>query len=69
MKNFTSALAVLIVAAFAYALFFALPFMYLWNTSLVGAVDGVHEINFLQALGILVMIGLLLYKPEQPKSE
>lgn len=35
------------------------PIMWLWNGCLVGAVDGVHDITWLQAWGISVLFGLL----------
>jgi hypothetical protein len=31
----------------------------LWNNCLIGAVDGVHELGFLQAWGIYLMCALL----------
>lgn len=37
----------------------ALPVMLLWNYFLVGAIDGVHEIGFLQAWGISVLSNLM----------
>ena len=69
MRSFMDAVISLVIAASAYALFFTLPFMYLWNNALVGTIDGVHEITFLRALGIMVMIGLLVYKPDLSKRE
>lgn len=38
---------------------YALPVMLLWNYCLVGAVAGVVEIGFWQALGITILCGLL----------
>jgi hypothetical protein len=35
------------------------PVMMLWNGCLVDAVDGVHEITWLQAWGISTLFGLL----------
>ena len=69
MKNIGDALGVLVVAAIAYGLFFALPIMWLWNYCLVGTIDGIHEITFVKALGLLVMIGLATHKPDNFKSE
>jgi hypothetical protein len=68
MNDFFQALAMFILACFAFALFFGLPVMWLWNYSLVGVIDGVHPINFPQALGITVLIGLLTYKPTHKHS-
>ena len=70
MENILKTIVIFAVACVAFALFFGLPVMWLWNTCLVGAVDGVHEINFSQALGITVLIALLTYKPQQhPANE
>ena len=35
------------------------PVMALWNGCLVGAVDGVHNIGWLQAWGISILFGFL----------
>ena len=69
MEDFIKAVGVLAVAAIAFAIFFALPIMWLWNYSLVGTIDGVHQITFGKALGITVLIGLLTYKPTNPTSK
>jgi hypothetical protein len=37
----------------------ALPVQLLWNGCLVGAVDGVHPITFLQALGLTILFSIL----------
>lgn len=37
----------------------ALPVMLLWNYCLVGAVNGVNEIGFWQALGLLVLTSIM----------
>ena len=38
------------------------PVMALWNGCLIGAVDGVHEITWLQAWGIATLCSIL-FKP------
>jgi hypothetical protein len=38
---------------------FSLPVMWLWNGCLVGAIDGVHNISWLQAWGIGVLCAFL----------
>jgi hypothetical protein len=38
------------------------PVYMLWNGCLIDAIDGVHEITWLQAWGISVLFGLL-FKP------
>jgi len=52
---FVSAIALLFVAC----TFLAWPTQWLWNNSLIGAVDGVHPITFWQALGINFLFGIL----------
>ena len=40
----------------------SLPVYLLWNSCLVGAIDGVKEITFPQSLGILILFSFL-FKP------
>lgn len=40
-------------------LIMAIPTWLLWNYCLVGAIDGVNQIGFLQALGINILAGIL----------
>jgi drug/metabolite transporter (DMT)-like permease len=47
------AVALVVVAVLAW------PIQWLWNHSLVGAVDGVHSITFWQALGIGFLFSIL----------
>jgi hypothetical protein len=49
------ALAVFVVIS----VILAWPVMMLWNGCLVGAIDGVHEVSWLQAWGISVLCGFL----------
>ena len=35
------------------------PVMWLWNNALVGAINGVNEVSWLQAWGISVLSGIL----------
>ena len=51
-------LTTLIVVLFLGAVF-SFPVYLLWNGCLVGLVDGVHEITWLQSWGILILCGLL----------
>jgi hypothetical protein len=46
---------------FAVAVSFVLswPVMALWNDCLVGAIDGVHEITWMQGWGISILFGIL----------
>ena len=52
---FVSAIALVFVAC----ILLAWPVEWLWNNSLVGAVDGIHLITFWQALGISFLFSIL----------
>ena len=41
------------------SLLFSLPVFYLWNGCLVGAVNGVNEVTWLQAWGLMILSGFL----------
>lgn len=45
----------------------AWPVMMLWNECLIPAVEGVHEITWLQAWGISILFGIL-FKPSVTSS-
>lgn len=68
MENFLKVAVVFVVACLTFALFFGLPVMWLWNTCLVGAVDGVHPISFTRALGIVILVALLTFKADMNKE-
>ena len=62
MNHIVSAVgAFIVVVAAALFLSFVLawPVMMLWNGCLVGAVDGIKEISWLQAWGLQFLFGLL----------
>ena len=48
----------LLLVAFA-AILLALPVQFLWNSCLVSAVDGIHEIGFWQAMGLNFLFSIL----------
>jgi hypothetical protein len=58
MEKLGVVLSALALIAFG-AIILAWPTQWLWNNSLVGAVDGVHLIGFWQALGINLLFGIL----------
>jgi hypothetical protein len=60
-------LVAVVALIIAVGLLFSLPVMLLWNGCLVGAINGVNEITWLQAWGILVLCGLL-FKTTLSKS-
>jgi hypothetical protein len=71
MKDVLVALGA-IVAGIATLLFLSFllswPVMMLWNGCLVGAVDGVREVTWLQAWGLQFLFGLL-FKATVTKSK
>ena len=54
-----SAIVGFIALALFFSFLFAWPVMALWNGCLVGAVDGVHQITWLQAWGISILCSFL----------
>ena len=48
-----------IVGIMLLAMLLAWPIQFLWNNCLVGAVSGVNEIGFWQALGINILTSVL----------
>ena len=46
-----------------HGLLMSLPVMWLWNGCLVPAINGAHEISWLQAWGILILFGFLFKSP------
>jgi Sec-independent protein secretion pathway component TatC len=61
-------LVAVVALIIAVGLLFSLPVMLLWNGCLVGAINGVNEITWLQAWGILVLCGLL-FKTQLSKKD
>jgi len=49
----------LIALGVGLSLLLSWPVMWLWNESLIGAVDGVHPITWFQAWGISALCGIL----------
>lgn len=64
MNNILTTIATLALACLWYAVCFGWPIMWLWNNCLIGAIDGIHEIGFKQALGIAILVALLTHKPD-----
>ena len=58
MEKLGIALGVIAVAVIV-AVIVAWPVQLLWNGCLVGAIDGIHQIGFLQALGISILCSFL----------
>jgi hypothetical protein len=60
--------AILIATIVVLGLIFSLPVWFLWNQCLVGAIDGVNEITWLQAWGISILTSFL-FKTNAAKYE
>jgi hypothetical protein len=68
MKKLVLALsAILLVVVIGFLVSY--PVMLLWNGCLVGAVNGVNPIGWLQAWGILVLFGILFSKSSSSESK
>jgi hypothetical protein len=50
------------IVVFGISFLFSYPVYFLWNNSLVGAVNGVNEVTWIQAWGISFLCSLL-FKP------
>jgi len=59
--SFTAVVA-LIASLLFLSFLWSLPVMLLWNGCLVGAVNGVNEVGWLQAWGLTFLVNLL-FKP------
>jgi uncharacterized membrane protein YccC len=62
MKNVVEALGTfigIVAAILVVSFLLSWPVMMLWNGCLVGAVDGVREIGWLQAWGLQFMLNLM----------
>lgn len=56
--SFTTAIALIGLMIFI-SFLLSLPVMLLWNGCLVGAIDGVREIGWLQAWGLTILCSFL----------
>ena len=59
MKDIAEAFFLIVGIVVVLGLLFSYPVMLLWNGCLVPAVDGVKEIGWLQAWGIMILTGIL----------
>jgi hypothetical protein len=59
MQTYITAFIGLILVLVLVSFLLAWPVMMLWNGCLVGAIDGVREIGWLQAWGLQFLFGIL----------
>lgn len=71
MKAFELLLTILGGLAFLVFLsfLFSWPVMWLWNNALVGAVEGIHDITWLQAWGISILSNFLFKTKTSTKKD
>jgi hypothetical protein len=62
------AFVALVIFAIVLGFLLSWPIMWLWNNALVGAVNGVNEIGWLQAWGINILSGFL-FKSSMSKTK
>ena len=62
------AIVTVIAGLFFLSFLLSWPVLMLWNGCLVGAVDGVHEIGWLQAWGLQFLFSLLFNTSISTKS-
>lgn len=67
MEKLGSALGTIVITLAIAAVFLAWPVQWLWNNCLVGAMDGVHELSFWQAMGINFLCSIL-FKNSTPSK-
>jgi phosphotransferase system glucose/maltose/N-acetylglucosamine-specific IIC component len=59
VKDIAEAFFLIVGIVVVLGLLFSYPVMLLWNGCLVPAVDGVKEIGWLQAWGLMILFGIL----------
>jgi hypothetical protein len=59
MKDLASAFFMIVGIVVVLGLLFSYPVMLLWNNCFVPAVEGVKEIGWLQAWGLMILFGIL----------
>ena len=59
MRDIIAAAVGIVALVLVLSFLLSWPVMMLWNGCLVGAIDGVHEVSWLQAWGISVLCGFL----------
>ena len=59
MEKTATVILLLILGVIVLGILLALPVQWLWNNTLVGAVDGVNPIGFWQAYGLFILSSLL----------
>ena len=59
MKELSAMIFMIVGIVVVVGLLFSYPVMLLWNGCLVPAVDGVKDIGWLQAWGLMILFGIL----------
>lgn len=59
VTTFVGAIVITFVGLLALSFLLSLPVYMLWNGCLVGAIDGVRQVTWLQAWGLSILAGLM----------
>ena len=59
MNKMIGMIVMILTVVAGFGLLFSLPVYLLWNGCLVGAIDGIHEVTWLQAWGLNILAGFL----------
>jgi len=71
MKKLTETILIFMAGLFFIAVLAVLmsyPIMWLWNSCLVPAIDGVNEITVIQALGLNILTWIMFVTRSTPKN-
>jgi len=69
MKQTFAVVVTAIVFIAVVAILLAYPVMWLWNSCLVGTVEGIHEITFWKALGLIALFQVLFTRSNNTSKE
>jgi hypothetical protein len=69
MSELIAKIVGIIGAIILFGLILSLPIYLLWNSCLVPAIDGVHEIGWMQAWGLNILCTGLFKSSIEPKSK
>jgi hypothetical protein len=59
MEKIIGSIGMILLVVTGFGLLFSLPVYLLWNGCLVGAIDGIHEVTWVQAWGLNILAGFL----------
>lgn len=60
MKSIGTTLFLMVLGMISLGIIWAIPIQWLWNNTLVSAVDGINKIGFWQAYGLYLLSSILI---------